>query len=62
MSNNSNSNSMFSHLRNVLALSVEKCVGLQAFLKLKHDTGVEHIFLVGSTGKEFSIALVSVPD
>ncbi|KAI3772982.1 hypothetical protein L6452_04178 [Arctium lappa] len=29
----------------------------QALLKLRHETGVEHIFVVGSSGKQFEIAL-----
>ncbi|XP_051118802.1 dolichyl-diphosphooligosaccharide--protein glycosyltransferase subunit 2 [Andrographis paniculata] len=29
----------------------------QTFLKLKHESGVEHIFLVGNTGKKFEIIL-----
>lgn len=29
----------------------------QAILKLRHETGVEHIFLVGSSGKKFEIIL-----
>ncbi|OAY34613.1 dolichyl-diphosphooligosaccharide--protein glycosyltransferase subunit 2 [Manihot esculenta] len=29
----------------------------QAILKLRHDTGVEHIFLIGNTGKKFEITL-----
>lgn len=29
----------------------------QAFLKLKHETKVEHVFVVGSSGKDFAIVL-----
>ncbi|KAG8389197.1 hypothetical protein BUALT_Bualt02G0203900 [Buddleja alternifolia] len=29
----------------------------QAFLKLRHESGVEHIFVVGNTGKKFEIIL-----
>ncbi|KAG8370816.1 hypothetical protein BUALT_Bualt13G0022800 [Buddleja alternifolia] len=29
----------------------------QAFLKLRHESGVEHIFVVGSSGKKFEIIL-----
>ncbi|KAH6754983.1 ribophorin II family protein [Perilla frutescens var. hirtella] len=29
----------------------------QAFLKLRHESGVEHIFLVGTSGKKFEIIL-----
>ncbi|XP_076921437.1 dolichyl-diphosphooligosaccharide--protein glycosyltransferase subunit 2-like [Bidens hawaiensis] len=29
----------------------------QAFLKLRHETGVEHIFIVGNSGKHFEITL-----
>lgn len=37
---------------------LEKLVWLQAFLKLSHDSKVEHIFVVGNTGKKFEILLV----
>lgn len=30
----------------------------QAFLKLRHETKVEHIFVVGSTGRKFGLTLV----
>ncbi|KAG6400908.1 hypothetical protein SASPL_137753 [Salvia splendens] len=30
----------------------------QAFLKLRHESGVDHIFLVGNSGKKFEIILV----
>lgn len=33
---------------------------LQAFLKLTHETKVEHIFIVGSSGKQFTVVLVSL--
>ncbi|RVX19389.1 Dolichyl-diphosphooligosaccharide--protein glycosyltransferase subunit 2 [Vitis vinifera] len=32
----------------------------QAFLKLKHETKVEHVFVVGSSGKDFAIVLAVV--
>lgn len=40
------------------ALFIEDFVVLQAFLKLRHETKVEHIFVVGNTGKKFEIILV----
>lgn len=33
---------------------------MQAFLKLRHETKIEHIFLVGNSGKKFEIILVSI--
>lgn len=41
----------------LLVLLIEKFVWLQAFLKLRHETKVEHIFVVGNSGK-FEIVLV----
>lgn len=32
---------------------------MQAFLKLTHESKVEHIFIVGSSGKQFTVVLVS---
>ncbi|PNY10772.1 dolichyl-diphosphooligosaccharide-protein glycosyltransferase, partial [Trifolium pratense] len=32
----------------------------QAFLKLHHETKIEHIFLVGNTGKKFEIIFISL--
>ncbi|GMP93318.1 hypothetical protein CsSME_00043201 [Camellia sinensis var. sinensis] len=34
----------------------------QAFLKLRHETKVEHIFVLGNSGKQFEITLVSSSD
>ncbi|KAA3458707.1 dolichyl-diphosphooligosaccharide--protein glycosyltransferase subunit 2-like [Gossypium australe] len=34
----------------------------QAFLKLRHESKVEHIFVVGNSGKQFEIVLVSKYD
>lgn len=31
---------------------------LQAFLELRHENEVEHIFVVGNSGKQFEIILV----
>lgn len=36
----------------------DKFVCLQAFLKLRHESGVEHVFVVGGSGKQFEIILV----
>ncbi|PON62650.1 Dolichyl-diphosphooligosaccharide--protein glycosyltransferase subunit Swp [Parasponia andersonii] len=36
---------------------VEKLVRLQVFLKLRHETKVDHIFVVGNSGKKFEILL-----
>lgn len=33
-------------------------VDLQAFLRLRHETKVEHTFVVGRSGKKFEITLV----
>lgn len=35
-----------------------KLFRLQAFLKLTHESNVEHIFVVGNSGKKFEILLV----
>lgn len=32
----------------------------QAFLTLRHETKIEHVFLVGNTGKKFEIKFVSI--
>ena len=37
---------------------VSKFGGLQALLKLRHESNVEHIFVVGNSGKQFEIVLV----
>lgn len=39
-------------------LFIEVFVVLQAFFKLRHETKVEHIFVVGNTGKKFEKVLV----
>lgn len=31
---------------------------MQAFLKLKHETKVEHVFVLGISGKQFELVLV----
>lgn len=49
----------FSSLDAVKACGSEVSAVLQAFLKLRHETKVEHIFLVGKSGKKFEIVLVS---
>lgn len=36
------------------------CFVGQAILKLKHESKIEHIFLVGNTGKKFEITFVSI--
>ncbi|EXB88375.1 Dolichyl-diphosphooligosaccharide--protein glycosyltransferase subunit 2 [Morus notabilis] len=36
---------------------IETLVWLQAFLKLRHESKVEHIFVVGNSGKKFEILL-----
>ncbi|KAI8029899.1 hypothetical protein LOK49_LG01G03710 [Camellia lanceoleosa] len=33
-------------------------IGYEAFLKLKHETKVEHIFVLGNSGEQFEITLV----
>lgn len=40
------------------AMFIEVFVVFQAFFKLRHETKVEHIFVVGNTGKKFEIILV----
>ncbi|KAI8021577.1 Protein HYPER-SENSITIVITY-RELATED 4 [Camellia lanceoleosa] len=41
---------------------VENFVCLRAFLKLKHETKVEHIFILGNSGEQFEITLVTSSD
>lgn len=41
------------------AMFIKDFIILQAFLKLTHETKIEHIFLVGNTGKKFENVFVS---
>lgn len=42
----------------VFSYCFDKFTSLQAFLKLRHESGVEHIFVVEGSGKQFEIILV----
>ena len=53
-----NSAFCFTSLIMFLLHFVENSVCLQAFLKLRHETQVEHIFVLGNSGKQFKIILV----
>lgn len=48
----------FSVLSSVIEHWWTYCSPLQAFLKLRHESKVEHIFVVENSGKNFEIILV----
>ncbi|XP_028053172.1 uncharacterized protein LOC114257590 [Camellia sinensis] len=35
-------------------------IGYEAFLKLKHETKVDHIFVLGNSGEQFEITLMAL--